>query len=98
MDVLNIVGSSQQQIPMSSIMNCSPALSTSFNNTRVYGVWAVGQPGYISIGPNPSTGLTIANGFLIPTGQAPILFSVPPLNQIAAVSSSSGILAYEQVR
>lgn len=98
MDVLNIVGQSAQQVQMSTGLACSGALSTG-GVPRVYAMWGLTQDAYISIGPAPSTALTTANGFLVlgPATAVPPNFIVPPMNYITVTSTSSGILAFEQV-
>ena len=95
--ILNIVGQAAVAIPMSTTMNCSVPLSTD-GITHIYAIWATGNAGYIQISPTPSTTLTTTTGLLLPNAEAPILCSVPPMNQIAAISGSSGTIGYIRVQ
>lgn len=91
---LTLAGNTQANFTMATstgVIACSSQL-----NAGTYGVWAT-QNAWIGLGAPPSSALSSATGYLIVGGAAPVPVVVPPSFQIAAVSSSSGVIAYQKV-
>ncbi len=88
---INLTGTGTS-IQMSTAINCSVPL-----NPGQYAVWALTQPGYISLAVTSSL-FTAATGYPVINGQSPVLLNVPQNGQIGCISSSSGIMTYQQVR
>ncbi len=79
-------------IAMSTTVNASPLLSPG-----QYAVWALTQPAYITTANVASSLFTATTGYPVINGLAPTLVNVGPNQQIGAISTSSGTVAYQLV-
>lgn len=87
---LNLTGTGTS-VAMSTLANCSVPLTGG-----QYAVWALTQPAYISLAVGSSL-FTAGTGYPVINGTGPILVNVPNNGQIGCISTSSGVMVYEQV-
>ncbi len=62
-----------------------------------YAVWALTQPAYITVSGVGSSLFTAQTGYPVINGLAPTMVNIGVNNQIGAISTSSGIVAFQLV-